>query len=80
MERKHIYNEKPKNFQGPKAGPGPWPIRAHFVWWSLFQMVTIPDLWHESFTNPPKSLKEVPNTNSACIHMNNYKYKFCIYI
>ena len=24
-------NEKPKSFQGPEAGPGPRPIRAHFV-------------------------------------------------
>ena len=30
--RERIFsNEKPKSFQGPKAGPGPQPIRAHFI-------------------------------------------------
>ena len=23
--------EKPKSFQGPKVGPGPWPIKAHLI-------------------------------------------------
>ena len=30
--------------------------------------------------NPCKSSKEVPKSNSACIHTHNYKYQFCIYI
>ena len=30
--RESIFSdEKPKSFQDPMAGPGPWPIMAHFV-------------------------------------------------
>ena len=31
MERMHNSDKKSKSFQGPKVGPGPQPIRAHFV-------------------------------------------------
>ena len=32
-------NKKSKSFQGPKAGPGPQPIRAHFVCTTLLCQV-----------------------------------------
>ena len=38
-------------------------------WWSLFQICG---------TNPRESSKEVPKTNSSCIHTHNYKYQFSI--
>ena len=31
MERMHNSDKKSKSFQGPKVGPGPQPIRAHFI-------------------------------------------------
>ena len=40
-------NEKPKSFQGPKVGPEPRPIRAHFICMTLLHGV--------SKTRPKKS-------------------------
>ena len=30
-ENAYLVIKKSKSFQGPKAGPRPWPIRAHFI-------------------------------------------------
>ena len=38
--REYIFsNEKPKSFQGPKAGPKPQPIRTHFIHTTLLHRV-----------------------------------------
>ena len=35
----HIQQRKTQSFQGPKAGPGPQPIKAHFVRMTLLRSI-----------------------------------------
>ena len=51
-------NEKPKSFQGPKGGPGPWPIRAHFVCMTLLYRVG--KNWTKKFGAPLNQILDPP--------------------
>ena len=57
-------NEKPKSFQGPKAGPGPWLIQAHFVCATLLHPVGKTSM--KNFFPPPHD--QNPRSASDIIH------------
>ena len=58
--------EKPKSFQGPKAGPGPQPIKAHFI--RMTPLHSVSDFVPQKYVGPPDLN---PGSTTACINMHS---------